>query len=599
MGVTRNRKQTDALAVLISICLLVALTGCGKKEERPLTEQAFYEEALVLGDLTQEEKAAIEELLKSSYIEDEESAGFCFADAQIAGGFDLAGRIAELASRIPDYDMQSLRERYSFLVRVRPDRFKDPITMLPYARIARLLDLPVDWKVMNDCLQKWYDSDTRLFFAYEESVAGEINLTYWIKDAFGKHFDEERFGIKETIRSLYTEGIPLLSEEEEDVTYTEILLRSMVQLDQAEEIDWEELAPWIELRKGYYDSVDAGLGVGRILCFREAVSPVQEYGTERLYDFYRSLTAETMPSDVTGLGMITDVIRALPELSDAGANREIEKFLDNVFKGKTLSLYSRINVQETVYGVILAEAVGFPVDKEKILDLAEKTIHQYTDGSFVDVEYVKTDSLRHAVLLERLLLSGGVVCDAPYIQNRINEILEELTYENDSLWEDFVMAAESAEIVSALRLSGVDISLDKEQTDKIKTGLEKARADNGIVESSDVVHLAAADEILGLNLFSEAEREQVFCRLESEGGYRYNAESPRPDMGASLDCFLLFLKGNQEGRIDRLKDYVQSRKKQGLFSVDGSVEFGERVSLQSTAAGYAIQNYTKGEKQDD
>ena len=70
-------------------------------------------------------------------------------------------------------------------------------------------------------------------------------------------------------------------------------------------------------------------------------------------------------------------------------------------------------------------------------------------------------------------------------------------------------------------------------------------------------------------------------------------------MGASLGCFLLFLKGNQEGRIDRLKDYVQSRKKQGLFSVDGSVEFGERVSLQSTAAGYAIQNYTKGEKQDD
>ena len=100
MGVTRNRKQTDALAVLISICLLVALTGCGKKEERPLTEQAFYEEALVLGDLTQEEKAAIEELLKSSYIEDEESAGFCFADAQIAGGFDLAGRIAEAEFRL-------------------------------------------------------------------------------------------------------------------------------------------------------------------------------------------------------------------------------------------------------------------------------------------------------------------------------------------------------------------------------------------------------------------------------------------------------------------------------------------------------------------
>lgn len=135
-----------------------------------------------------------------------------------------------------------------------------------------------------------------------------------------------------------------------------------------------------------------------------------------------------------------------------------------------------IDVAETAFGIALANATGFEINKDYINNTLNDIYSNYVVKS--------SDPYDMAYYLYYYLYAFEINNDySPFInnipfsvselQNIVNKILDSLTYSNDMIMVDLMTARYTIDVIANMNLFNVDLHISNKQAKKIINALSK------------------------------------------------------------------------------------------------------------------------------
>ncbi len=572
-------------AVLVTV---LVLKQCGKT--RDIKPDGLFTGLEIQGELTDEEKGKIRELLEEMWLEDEECAGFStFSQLTIPMYLYRANALVSLAGLLPDYDLSALRERYSFLADIRPEKlgYDD---LLAYVRICRILDIKFDRQRAEDCLSRYYDESICLFKAFDaEGIGTSLTDSADALSTFGE-LDLNRFHIREGIKKAYDSCEFKMDKEKGslessggDVLYCAAVY-GMTDLP-----DWDKLSEWLAYWKTESDSEVNSSDISWASISASYFSVITMgrypgYAEEASHKYYESLDSGLLGDGSDSLNMLVFCLENNNEWNNDSVNTLLKALIDRKAAERLIDITTESSADATAVSVRLAEKVGFPLKAEKIRAFIERNYLELEKNGNLSV----SDRVYqlYGVLELDIAMNGNIIGRSEeFWQKQIDLIFSESSG-SASLYD----LEYAVEIVSELSGRGFGVELSSNQRSLIKKEIKWAMKEESICNSSGIARLAYIDRILSLNLVSDKEVDKVYNELRCDGGVRPNVASSKAELFSTYEFFCLSAKTGEQKRLEELKSYAELFYSEGYYCFGGAV-FPENYNLGTVAAGYIMRGY--------
>lgn len=577
----------SGLAVVVVVTVLLLKWHGRTKEIKP---DGLFESFEIQGELTDEEKGKIHELLEEMWLEDEECAGFStFSQLTIPMYLYRVNALVSMAGLLPDYDLSSLRERYLFLADIRPEKlgYDD---LLAYVRICRILDINFDRQRAEDCLSRYYDESICLFKAFDvEGIGTSLTDSADALSAFGK-LDLNRFHIREGIKKAYDSCEFTMDKEKGslessggDVLYCAAVY-GMTDLP-----DWDKLSEWLAYWKAESDSeVNSSdiswasisaryfsvMSMGRYPGYAEQVS----------HKYYESLDSETLSGDSGSLHGFVFALENNNEWGNETVNTLLKALIDRETARRQIDIGTESSAGGTAVGLRLAEKVGFPLKVEKIRSFLERNYLELEENGELSV----SDRVYqlYGVLELDIAMNGNIIGRSEeFWQKQIDLIFSESSG-SASLYD----LEYAVEIVSELSGRGFGVELSSNQRALIKKEIKWAMKEESIRNSSGIARLAYIDRILSLHIVSEKEVDKAYNLLRCEGGIRSDENSSAAALYPTYEFFCLFAKTGERERLEELRSCAETYYSEGYYCLGGDY-LSESYHIGTVVAGYVMRGY--------
>lgn len=574
----------SGLAAVVVVTVLLLKWYGRTKEIKP---DGLFESFEIQGELTVEEKGRIFELLEEMWIEDEECAGFS-TFSRITNPMYLyrANALVSMAGLVPAYNLTSLRERYSFLTDIRPEKlgYDD---LLAYVHMCRILDIEFDRRRAEDCLSRYYDEGSCLFKAFE---VGNLTDSANALLAFGK-LDLNRFRIREGIQKAYDSCEFTMDKKKGslessggDVLYCAAVY-GMTDLP-----DWDKLSEWLAYWKAETDlELNAGDIFGGSISARYfsvmSMGRYPGYAEQVSHKCYESLGSEILRHDSEFLHGLVFTLENNNEWENDTVNTLLKALIDRETARRQIDIGMESSADGTALGIRLAEKVGFPLKVEKIRAFIERKYLELEENGELFVSD-RAFQLYGVLDLDIAMNGTKIGRSAEFWQKQIDNIIEQGSSETVSL-NDLELVAE---IVSELSGRGFDVKLSADQMSLIKTVVKKAMKEESIRNSSDIARLAYIDRILSLHIVSEKEVNKAYNLLRCEGGIRSDENSSAAALYPTYEFFCLFAKTGERERMEELRSCAETYYSEGYYCLGGDY-LSESYHIGTVVAGYVMRGY--------
>ncbi len=554
-------------------------------------ESTFIEAPNLIKDLTEEEKANINRYLAYMQIQEEDRFGFTTTTGG-ASSLDLynANALVSLVTMLPDYDLSGLRESMVFLESVNP-RNLDFLNLVYLANIGQKLELVLNDSQLNDCLAKYYDDKTQLFFMSkpDDGIHIELVATLNVLRAFGNQLDMDRFCVVEGVKNALAEYEFLMESTNTMFNSGGDILCCLGALGLQKSVDEKQLEEWLDYWKVPYEEMSLNT-LSDALIFSSFAEVMQvfmpDYGCERIYEYYCSLDRQQL-EEIEDILMLSDVLKNGVTLDNATVN----KALSEKAREQTEHLIAMgIDVRATVFGVALAEKTGFPYNKEKVKKYIQDTYNSYGESESL---YIRVQTLYYNLMLDQLVNGYDQDYNDAFFQKQVNDLLSECNFGEQNLAADISSARRIVEIVSDLRTFGVDISLNSRQYTKLKNALEDFRQNTMLWESALIIDAYIIDDRLSLGVVVEEDLGKVLHSLTKDGGVcQYVDETARPDICTTYLFFSLLNGMNEYSYLESQKGFVlQTKVEEGVYTYDNEKSI---IDLSTIAYGNSIAGFSYG-----
>jgi hypothetical protein len=503
-----------------------------------------------------------------------------------------ANSAVNLATLIPNYDMNTLKDKLQFLSSANIENF-DFLNLTYYIELCNNLNISVNFSALNDKISKYYDKDSNLFFIDSENDTINIKIiaTSIVKKAFKENLSEELFSFEKGVKEAY-DNYTFLTEN--DITLFNSggdILYCLAVFGMTEIVDKVKLADWYEYWKSTYESisVDSDISALQYAEFLNIANIFQsDYTTQKLQNYYNKLDEENLESS-EDLYVLYNIIKGVPTLNNANANNLLKDKISDVI-GSESFVNSDIDVKATAFGVMLAQKTEYPLNKEKIKKYVKQN---YLKDFSSENAYDRASFIYYNLILDQLINGYEQDYNVSYFQSQIDDLLKIIDYDSQSIAGDVVATRRIVEIISDLRIFDVDIKLTVSQKSKIKKGF-KAALENTTLKNSVLLNdVYIVNKILSLNIVSEEELVSAYNVLTTNGGtYSAKQSEITPDIISTYQFFASLNRMNIFDYLSEQKMFVETLKSQdGIYALDTD---NVSIDLVTIVYGNAINSFKIG-----
>lgn len=578
-------------AVIISITVFVILFLKHRLSEYEFQDKySFSETADTLFEVSENEKNRITQMLQRKLTMDEQYVGF----KKGASDTDLyyANSVIELAETLKAKEIIDMISNEADLINGLDIDSMSILNLIYYVNMCETIGTKYDKEDIYDCLNKYYDEKTNLFFLNENSDTINIKLVvtalccntlpeiikdnrFNIIEGVEKAYENYEFNIDTTI-TLYNSGGDILY-----CMYTVGQISNEVLADNnAWFANWQEYYENIEI-----DSIEAALMYTEF--YKIARIFDENYSAKKIQKYYDSLSVLDIET-VEDLYIINNFLEFVDNLDNVEVNNHLYNRMKKLIDGGEL-YETDIDILETVYGVMLAKNTGFEVDRAKLQNYIDAN-YEAIDSKASTVD--KVNYLYYTIILDQLNNSYSITCEADFLQGHINDAIKELKFKKD-IYNDVILARKILEIVMDLQIHDVEVSINLNQVRKITKGIEKAAKSEKILNSVLITDIYIINKMLSIGVISEDTFIEKYRMLTVDGGsMAYSGKDNITEIYSTYRFYVCFERMSNYEFLEGQQDYVASlRKDDGIYAYSHDTEY---ISLESVLYGNSLDKVALG-----
>lgn len=551
---------------------------------------SFSEVGIGCIELTETEKNNITSFLEKKYAENDSDAGF----KTVAGDSDLyyANSVIALSEMCSDEKLtQKLLPKLDMIEYISPENL-DILNLTYYVNICKTAEIPYNQENIIKCLEKFYDSESGLFYLNDSNDTINIKLVitalccrimpeiignekFDIVNGVKKSYENYEFGTDKSI-TLYNSG--------GDILYCMSVLGLIDEDIISRHMDWfrnwEKYIGDIEV-----NSFESALYY--VEFYKIALIFDSNYSAHKIQSFYENVTAEEI-SGISDFTVISNAFEYVKDRNNDDVNTYLHEAMEAVADGE--ELYDlKFDIRETAYGVILAKLVDFEVNSDKLRNYINET---YDSIENIDVLQDKVNYLYYTVILDEQNNNYRITCDVNWLQGIIDDCIGELKFK-DNIAGDIVMARKLLEIVVDLQVHEYKVKLSNAQAKKLISGLKKAVNSTEILDTVLITDIYTIDLLLHTDCLSKEAFVEKYENLTADGGSKAVAEADCvPDIVSTRSFFVCFDRMGNLEKLDSMQNYVTS-----LMVNDGIYENSSGsgyISIESVLFGNDINKFIPG-----
>lgn len=230
------------------------------------------------------------------------------------------------------------------------------------------------------------------------------------------------------------------------------------------------------------------------------------------------------------------------------------------FYGKS----GRIDLQSTLYGILLADKSGFQYNKEKLQNFINQNyqlIEESRDTSEI------TNYLYYTIILDQIANNFNVNYNSNFIQEKIDFVLKNTKYGTENEAESIEETRKILEIIMDLQIHNVDVHITEKQRKKISKGLKSCWNREELKNSFLITDMYIISDILKLDIVKPDDFIQVHNLLLSNGGNKMKKdESMAADIFTTYKFEVCLERMNDYTCLEDKKQFVESLKiKEGIY----------------------------------
>ena len=551
---------------------------------------SFSETAGISFEVSEEQKSNIIQLLQRKYVEDEDYIGF----KKNVENMDLyyANSIMVLAKTLGEENaVEMISDKLEFLAGLDLASM-NILNMMYYVNLCDNMGMSYNETEVFECLKKFYDSEEGLFFLNDVSDTINIKLvvTSLVCNTLPDIIRHDGFAITDGIKNVYRDynfnvdtGITLYNSGG-DVLYC------MSKLDLITEEVLNNHREWFESWRDYYEAIELD-SIESALMYMEyykiAILFDEKYSAEKLQRYYDRLAVSDI-ENISDLYMINNILEYVETLD----NEKINNFLSQKINGSLTEdklVEASIDIQETAYGVMLAQNVDMEINSDKL--------QNYINAAYASVEgkeliIDRVNYLYYTIILDQLNNNYSVTCDIAFLQELIDDLIKELEFKDD-IYSDVILARKLTEIVMDLQIHNVDIKISKGQADKIIEGTRKAANSEEILNSVLITEIYIINDMFDEDIIDDELFMGKYRMLTNDGGTKnFAGDESVPDVYSTFRFFVCFERMGNYDNVLSQQEFVNSLlQEEGIYAYSLGNSY---ASLESVVYGNALAKFIVG-----
>jgi len=557
--------------IFVGLCLFALILIFNwiqsRKEYIFVEKLSFSEVANSNFNLSSAEQENIKLALESRVREDDHYYGFAGNSLNNIDLYNL-NMVVEFCKIMENYHYDEIKERFSFISNIDINSL-DFLNIIYYVNICKELSINIDYTTVNNVLMKYYDESLELFFIDDtnDSINVKLIATAMCKKAMGEELYKEFFvpenGIRRTFDNYnFKTGTSVtFYNSGADIIYCYSVFNMV------DELDFSKLNSWFEYWKNINESfvIDSFLDALQYSEYLNVATVFDaSYSSEKLYEFYNGISPESI-SESDDLYTVFNILKNIRTLDDSEVNEIFKTELDGVINSN--NMYDlKIDIKYTTFGVILANKIGFPINRNKLNNYISSN---YKNINSIQNDYERINTLYYNLILDQALNGYDIEYDKELFQTQIDKTLRSMDY-TTNIASDIVITRKLIELVMDLEIFDVDVTLTNAQASKIKDGVKKALSDDNNVYSSLLCDLFIINESMSFELLDNQRFLEVFHKLSVDGGNKSILSGDvQPDMWTTYQFISCLERLNNYDNIKQQKEFVDSiRVNEGIYKLD-------------------------------
>lgn len=491
-----SNKMVAIIIPIIMIGMIAAIYIYNTKHYIIKDKFSFSEVTDIDCSFSKEESSNINVFLAEKVYEDDQYFGFNYNKENI----DLytTHAFVKIAVVLNSNELiEQLKDKLQFLKNTNTDSMSI-LNLIYYVNICEMLGLNYNLDMIYDSLKKFYDTNSKLFYlnSVNDSLNIKITVTALCCNMIKENSLYEKFDIKNGVFDTYKTYTFETSESSSLYNSGGDILYCLDAIGEIENINLKEKESWFECWKKKYESIDID-GIESILQYSEfyniAVLFDENYSNEKIEKFYESMNSAYL-SENMDFFMLINSIENIDNYDNVTFNTElINAVKDEIQQGNLFE--AKIDLQSTVYGIILADNSGFNYNKDKVQNYINQNYH-FIDESRDHLEV--TNYLYYTVMLEQIVNDYKVEYNSNYLQEKMDFVLNEIEYGLKNAEESIEETRKILELVMDLEIHNVDVHITEKQRRKIKKAIKAYWKNENIAHSYLIIDMYLIDKILVL-----------------------------------------------------------------------------------------------------
>ncbi len=339
----------------------------------------------------------------------------------------------------------------------------------------------------------------------------------------------------------------------------------------------EKLVSWYEDWKTYYDSI---LTTSNFLSSQLLVSVSKIY---RIIDInytniiFDSFLIRLEYNDITNLDY--QLIYNILEYSKFSSNSETRSNVENLVKEYTKNISNiytnnaNVDIENTLYGILLADILNFNYSKEKILNyINDSYIKAKTSTNLTEVAYI----LYFGTTIECVLCDSFVInlndslLTIKEIEEFIHNIISNL--ENEDLKVALNIINYISSMVSNLNLRGINVEMKLSDVNIIKSKLKEYVKNDSDFESFYFIYYLNINECLNICVISNEKIQKNIDNLFYKGSFTFSKDLKETSLQMTCNYNQLLFNKKIDINYDSIKNYIFQYESEKLYSnVSGKI----------------------------
>ncbi len=269
----------------------------------------------------------------------------------------------------------------------------------------------------------------------------------------------------------------------------------------------------------------------------------KDYSNQKLKKSYDSMSDGYLSEELDYF-MLINSIENIDVYDNAVFNSVLlENVEEHIRRGKLFE--AKIDLQSTLYGILLADKSGFQYNKEKLQNFINQN-YQLIEESRDTPEI--TNYLYYTIILDQIANNFNVNYNSNFIQEKIDFVLKNIKYGTENGAESIEETRKILEIIMDLQIHNVDVHITEKQRKKISKGLKSCWNREELKNSFLITDMYIISDILKLDIVKPDDFIQVHNLLLSNGGNKM-----KKDELMAADIFTTY---KFEVCLERMNDYT-------------------------------------------